>query len=156
MKQEEIQRLNTRLELAALADRLKHAVKRANNATARIAELEQQLYTAEQKYTGACIKLAAATGRDLPELDGTDAAHPAWWRGQDYGAASICRALTEVLDGKQLTGTCAEPLETLRRRVWEAREDAARLDWLARRTHWVDERMHLGLRGAIDAARGKP
>lgn len=36
----------------------------------------------------------------------------------------------------------------------EARKDGERLDWLARRTHWVDERMHLGLRGAIDAARG--
>ena len=34
----------------------------------------------------------------------------------------------------------------------EARKDGERLDWLARRTHWVDERMHLGLRGAIDAA----
>jgi len=36
----------------------------------------------------------------------------------------------------------------------EARKDGERLDWLASRTHWVDERMHLGLRGAIDAARG--
>lgn len=35
----------------------------------------------------------------------------------------------------------------------EARKDGERLDWLARRTHWVDERMHLGLRGAIDSAR---
>lgn len=97
---------------------------------ARIAELEQQLYTAEQKYTGACSKLAEATRQDLPELDGTDAAHPAWWRGYDYGVASICRALAEVLDGKEPTGTCAEPLESLRRRVWEAREDGKRLEWL--------------------------
>ena len=36
----------------------------------------------------------------------------------------------------------------------EARKNGERLDWLARRTHWVDERMHLGLCGAIDAARG--
>lgn len=45
-------------------------------------------------------------------------------------------------------------VEELRRELAEARKDGERLDWLARRTHWVDERMHLGLRGAIDAARG--
>jgi hypothetical protein len=143
---------------------------------ARIAELEAALAEAQTNYTAVGNKLAAATGRDLPDLDGTDAAHPAWWRGQDYGAASICRALTEVLDGKQPSGKCAEPFETLRRRVWEAREDSARLEWASanpsrwgKRTDWTGTGTgewwaidgpgpgtHPTLRAAIDAARGNP
>ena len=48
----------------------------------------------------------------------------------------------------------AARIAALEAELAEARKDGERLDWLARRTHWVDERMHLGLRGAIDAARG--
>jgi hypothetical protein len=36
----------------------------------------------------------------------------------------------------------------------EARKDGERLDWLLLKTHWTSEQMHLGLRAAIDAARG--
>ena len=64
-------------------------------------------------------------------------------------------------DEQRLFKERAERLEAYRQRIAEleaalaeARKDGERLDWLARRTHWVDERMHLGLRGAIDAARG--
>ena len=47
-----------------------------------------------------------------------------------------------------------ERIGQLEAELAEARKNGERLDWLARRTHWVDERMHLGLCGAIDAARG--
>jgi hypothetical protein len=64
-------------------------------------------------------------------------------------------------DEQRLFNERAERLEAYRQRIAEleaalaeARKDGQRLDWLARRTHWVDERMHLGLRGAIDAAIG--
>lgn len=41
-------------------------------------------------------ELPAAVGRalrDPTEMDGTDGAHPAWWRGHDDGAKGVARAL---------------------------------------------------------------
>jgi hypothetical protein len=35
---------------------------------------------------------------DDPGLDCTDAAHPAWWRGQDYGCEMTVAAINRVLD----------------------------------------------------------
>lgn len=36
---------------------------------------------------------------DDPEMDATDGAHPAWWRGCDYGVEQVCRIIGAVLDG---------------------------------------------------------
>jgi chemotaxis regulatin CheY-phosphate phosphatase CheZ len=36
---------------------------------------------------------------DDPGRDATDAAHPAWWRGQDYGCEMTVAAINRVLDG---------------------------------------------------------
>ncbi len=36
---------------------------------------------------------------DSPIFDGTDAAHPAWWRGNDAGVAGAVMRIREVLDG---------------------------------------------------------
>ena len=55
---------------------------------------------------------------DNPNLDCTDWAHPAWWRGNDAGVASVCKMLHEIIDGKYPTGTVGyEPLEKLRWRI---------------------------------------
>jgi len=35
---------------------------------------------------------------DNPELDGTDGAHPAWWRGCDSGVESTVQAIHQILD----------------------------------------------------------
>jgi hypothetical protein len=35
---------------------------------------------------------------DDPGRDGTDAAHPAWWRGQDYGCEMTVAVINRVLD----------------------------------------------------------
>lgn len=37
---------------------------------------------------------------DRPEDDATDAAHPAWWRGHDNGAAGTAKALLRVALGE--------------------------------------------------------
>lgn len=37
---------------------------------------------------------------DDPECDGTDAAHPAWWRGHVQSCAMACAKINEILDGK--------------------------------------------------------
>jgi len=55
---------------------------------------------------------------DEPGLDGTNEAHPAWWRGQERGAEGVIEVLTEILDGKSHTGTFGSPaLEALARRL---------------------------------------
>jgi len=55
---------------------------------------------------------------DHPECDGTDAAHPAYWRGHDHAVATICLKITEILDGKDDgKGIASEPWEPVRRRL---------------------------------------
>lgn len=61
-------------------------------------------------------ELAEARKDDLL-VDATDAAKPSWWRGYDYGVAQICRAVNDILDGKEIYGVCGEPWEATRRRL---------------------------------------
>lgn len=59
-----------------------------------------------------------ATIPDFPENDVTDAAHPAWWRGCNYGTNSIIREVTKILDGLDGgQGVANDPWETVRRRL---------------------------------------
>lgn len=37
---------------------------------------------------------------DDPEWDATDAAHPAWWRGEEYGGKQAIRRIRRVMDGE--------------------------------------------------------
>lgn len=69
----------------------------------------------------------AEARKDNEELDGTDAAHPAWWRGNDAGVAQVCAQINAILDGAEVSGTASEPWESTRRRVAEARKDLERL-----------------------------
>lgn len=57
--------------------------------------------------------------KDYPFFDGTDAAHPAWWRGNDAGVDGAVRRIEEVLSGKDDgSGVLGyAPLENLRRRL---------------------------------------
>lgn len=66
--------------------------------------------------------------RDDPEADGTDYAHPAWWRGNDAGVATLCRAIEALLDGQEPVGAVSgAEWDRVRRRVWELRGENARL-----------------------------
>jgi len=58
---------------------------------------------------------------DDPELDGTDAAHPAYWRGQDDGVRGVVMRIQRILDGQDDgSGVLGhEDLEKVRRRVLE-------------------------------------
>jgi hypothetical protein len=61
---------------------------------------------------------------DYAELDGTDAAHPAYWRGHDHAVATICLKITEILDGKDDgKGIASEPWEPVRRRLLALRNN---------------------------------
>lgn len=58
---------------------------------------------------------------DFPETDGTDLAHPAYWRGSDEATEAVTRRLQQVLDGEDDGAGCIgyEPLERLRRQLLE-------------------------------------
>ena len=51
-------------------------------------------------------------------MDGTDGAHPAFWRGQDDGVRGVVSALNGILDKKEHVGTFwSQSLEALARRI---------------------------------------
>lgn len=87
------------------------------------------------------LRSARDTGQlqDDPELDATDFAHPAWWRGEEHGVEMTVRALMRVLDeGHQ--GTFGSPaLETLAQRLSLLRDTEQRLrDALEQAARWFD------------------
>jgi hypothetical protein len=59
---------------------------------------------------------------DDPDMDGTDFAHPAWWRGHKYSFAMTCREVNDILDGKKANvGTATQPWQALRQRLYDIR-----------------------------------
>lgn len=67
--------------------------------------------------------------KDDKKLDGTDYAHPAWWRGHDSGCDGIVLALNDVLDGKKKGGIFGSPsLQKLRERIENIEAEGARLE----------------------------
>lgn len=55
---------------------------------------------------------------DDPELDATDYAHPAWWRGHEHTTGVFCQMVNEILDGKDDGhGANREPWGATRRRL---------------------------------------
>ncbi len=55
---------------------------------------------------------------DDPEFDGTDFAHPAWWRGHDDTVASMSERVSRILDGlDDGRGTANEPWQSVRTRL---------------------------------------
>ena len=60
--------------------------------------------------------------KDDPEMDGTDAAHPAWWRGVDYTHLQLVNGVNKVLDGEAVNaGVASQPWEALRQRLYDIR-----------------------------------
>jgi hypothetical protein len=58
---------------------------------------------------------------DMAELDYTDQAHPAWWRGYDAATVALCSRIEDILSGKDNgQGTCSEPWGTIRARLISA------------------------------------
>lgn len=56
---------------------------------------------------------------DRPDCDGTDAAHPAFWRGHDHAIKTACQMLNEIMDGRaEPAGVSSEPWESTRRRLY--------------------------------------
>jgi hypothetical protein len=69
-----------------------------------------------------------ALREDDPELDATDFAHPAWWRGHEHAAAVFCQKANAILDGKDDgKGVANDPWETTRRRLLALRQTTLEL-----------------------------
>lgn len=60
---------------------------------------------------------------DDPELDSTDFAHPAWWRGSDHAVEMVVQLFKEAIEGKdEGAGNIGHPgLEEIRRWILEHR-----------------------------------
>ena len=119
---------NNHIPDAALAelDRLHEAAIKGMNWQ-EVAQFQAMI---TEQYQPMRQRLTDAESRkDNEELDGTDAAHPAWWRGNDAGVAQVCAKINAILDGADVFGTASEPWESTRRRVAEARKDSERLEW---------------------------
>lgn len=58
----------------------------------------------------------AISAREDPQWDGTDFAHPAWWRGEKAGVAGACMRIRQALSG-DVAGVCQDPLQAIRMEV---------------------------------------
>ena len=65
---------------------------------------------------------------DDSQWDGTDAAHPAFWRGEKWSAHQFCKLVADILSGKDIgKGTMYEPLATMRRSVLRLKKERDKL-----------------------------
>lgn len=88
---------------------------------------EDEKLAAARAGLGEVAKESGALIRDYPELDCSDGAHPAWWRGEKYGFDECVRAVSNVLDGKDNgSGVASEPWEGVRRRLLALLDGAAK------------------------------
>jgi hypothetical protein len=76
-------------------------------------------YYVQERISELEHEIAKLKKQNDPLLDGTDFAHPAYWRGQESGVDGACMRIEEVLDGKYSgAGVIAHPrLEKLVRRL---------------------------------------
>ena len=51
---------------------------------------------------------------DNPDWDATDAAHPAWWRGEKYGIFEMAALIPEWIRGEKLDGAHYPEVEAAR------------------------------------------
>jgi chromosome segregation ATPase len=106
----------------AVVDDLAAAIRERDQARADVARVE-----AERASLAASLRYERQAAG--PEWDATDAAHPAWWRGHDHGAAGMARALEEARaerDQAQAILTLAERERAMLGGAWRSAEDQAK------------------------------
>lgn len=58
------------------------------------------------------------------QWDTTDAAHPAWWRGEKYGAYKAAELIKNILSGRETgKGAVNEPVNTMRQSVLDLKKE---------------------------------
>jgi chromosome segregation ATPase len=140
----EAERDGTLTEANDLRLRVERLVEGAAKLTERAEEAEEEwrladfrVKSAESRSDDFAARLAAAEAEvkrlrlawDDPEMDATDGAHPAWWRGNDAGVAGAVRIVNEALDEALPLAGCVggADLERVRQRIAALRERAERL-----------------------------
>lgn len=86
---------NLLTHIAALEAELVDKGERIGHWVKRVEQLEAQLATSLP---------------DDPETDGTDAAHPAWWRGQERGVDGAAQSILNVIAKGRADGTAGSKL----------------------------------------------
>jgi hypothetical protein len=80
--------------------------------SARIADKDNLIAELRQK------PLPPGWSFDNPDLDGTDGAHPAWWRAYDSACGIMCSKIEDILTGKDIgEGTSNPPWQPIRERL---------------------------------------
>ena len=67
------------------------------------------------------------TAKDNPFWDCTDGAHPAWWRGQEYGCKATVRIVNKWLDqtlDDMMKGASQPEIQALKERIHDLRTKA--------------------------------
>lgn len=109
-------RIEASVEINLLKAERKAIAETANNLNRENADLRDMIAEVQR----ACDKARSAPAYDNPDLDGTDGAHPAWWRGNDHGIRTTIREVNAWLSGAPLHGTYGQQeLNWLRARIAE-------------------------------------
>lgn len=91
------------------------------------------------------LLLIAALHPDDPELDATDGAHPAWFRGEEHATKRVVGRLQKAIDGDDdgAGGISYAPLEKLRRDILALKANAARAEAAEKIAIWAhDQQAH--------------
>ncbi len=107
-------KLKLKLPNESLIDRLKNGA-----ASCLRTEHGEILTTVGLLEDAAEALLANLNERNDTQWDGTDAAHPAYWRGEKASGHQFCRLIENILSGKnKCTGRMYEPIEKMRDSVF--------------------------------------
>lgn len=79
---------------------------------------------------GEMVAAKLAHQKDDPEMDASDFAHPAWWRGEDYTFKLVSFHINKILDGDPVGGVSNEPWQSLRLRLAKLRDENRELNAL--------------------------
>ena len=72
--------------------------------------------------SAAGFSAGSRSRNDDPEMDGTDFAHPAWWRGNEHAFLVAVHEVNDILDGTASNvGINIEPWQSLRQRLYDIR-----------------------------------
>lgn len=92
-----------------------------NMSITEIAAENKKVSAYVEHWEGRALKAEGSLHNDYPEMDGTEFAHPAWWRGHDHGLAVVCRKVNAILDGIESNGIASEPWHSLQQRLYAIR-----------------------------------
>lgn len=117
-----------------MAEKLATVIRERDEAKRDLSRIEKSMESAkaivaeehEKRVTAERERDELRKNIDDPELDCTDAAHPAWWRGHDHTAKVFCQLVNEILDGNDVShGISGEPWQATKMRVADLRTKLA-------------------------------